>query len=377
MQVEQFLWTTEGWASTPNYETGKGPQLVFAFGDRHLLESEQAYNELRKCFPNAQIALSSTSGQIHGTEVVDKELVVSALRFEKTQINVAQASIFETPDAEQLGQKLCDLLPHEGLRHVIVLSDGQHINGSALVRGIVRSLPEGINVTGGLAGDGDRFEKTLVGLNATPKEGAVLAIGLYGNSLSVGYGSLGGWEPFGPVRQVTRSENNVLYELDGRSALDLYKEYLGDQAKGLPGTALRFPLALQKTKDSEPVVRTILAVDEDTHSMTFAGEMPTGSRVQLMRASYDNLIQGATKAAASSQQYGVTNPQFVICVSCVGRRIVLGQRTEEEVEEVQGVLGDQARITGFYSYGEIAPFSKAEHSQLHNQTMTITTLSEV
>lgn len=376
MQVEQFQWTPKGWASEPKFEPGKEPQLVFAFGERHLLDSEQVYEELHKSFPEAKIALSSTSGQIQGTEVIDEELVVTALRFEKTQVNAVQANIFEITDAEELGEKLCDMLPHEGLRHVIVLSDGQHINGSALVRGFVKSLPKEVGVTGGLAGDGDRFEKTLVGLNSSPKEGIVLAIGLYGTSLSVGYGSLGGWETFGPVRQVTKSENNVLFELDGRSALDLYKEYLGDQAKGLPGSGLRFPLALQKSKDSPAVVRTILAVDEDTHSMTFAGEMPTGSQVQLMRASYDNLIQGASKAAVNSQQCGAANPQFAICVSCVGRRIVLGQRTEEEVEEVQGILGDQTKITGFYSYGEIAPFSKEQTSQLHNQTMTITTLSE-
>jgi hypothetical protein len=140
-------------------------------------------------------------------------------------------------------------------------------------------------VTGGLAGDGDRFQQTWIITDGTPHSGFVCAAGLYGEQIRIGHGSMGGWDIFGPERTVTRSDGNVLYELDGRPALELYKEYLGERASGLPATGLLFPLSLRTdSSNGESIVRTILAVDEESQSMTFAGDIPEGARAQLMKA---------------------------------------------------------------------------------------------
>jgi len=251
------------------------------------------------------------------------------------------------------------------------------VNGSELAKGLNSRLPQEIAVTGGLAGDGTRFERTLVGLDVPPAEGGVVAIGFYGDSLRVGFGSEGGWFPFGPEREITRAEGNVLYELDGQSALSLYKNYLGDEADGLPGSALRFPLCIA-TGGDRPLVRTILSIDEDAQSMTFAGDMPIGARARLMHATYDALVGGANTAADDSVRIGsIAAPDLAVCVSCVGRKIVMGQRTDEEIEAIRECVGDGAVVTGFYSYGELAPFAGFRQCELHNQTMTITLLKEV
>jgi hypothetical protein len=200
---------------------------------------------------------------------------------------------------------------------------------------------------------------------------------LYGSRLKVGFGSLGGWDSFGPERVVTRSKANVLYELDGRSALGLYRQYLGEQANGLPATGLLFPLSIRTRADETPVVRTILSIDEEAQSLTFAGDIPEGAYARLMNANFDRLIAGAAGAARTSYQaIGSTAPGLAILISCVGRKLVLKQRIEEEVEAVRKVLGAHAVLTGFYSYGEISPFTPGARCELHNQTMTITTLSE-
>jgi hypothetical protein len=264
----------------------------------------------------------------------------------------------------------------EGLVHVFVLSDGQRVNGSELVAGIQERLPHGVSITGGMAGDGTRFEQTLVGLDSAPSEGSVVAVALYGPSLHVGYGSMGGWDSFGPDRVITRSNGNILYELDGQSALDLYKRYLGDLAAQLPGSALLFPLAIRTSESRTLVVRTILSINEKESSMTFAGDMPEGAYARLMMANFDRLIDGATTAALECEALGSATPDLAILISCVGRRLVLGPRTEEEIESVRHVLGAGAVLTGFYSYGEISPFTRSTRCELHNQTMTITTLSE-
>jgi hypothetical protein len=232
-----------------------------------------------------------------------------------------------------------------------------------------------MTITGGLAGDGARFEKTLVVLDGAPEERRVAAIGFYGSRLKVGFASLGGWDPFGPERLITRSKGNVLYELDGQSALKLYKSYLGKHAHGLPASGLLYPLSLRPEPDGSAVVRTILSVDDKEQSLTFAGDVPQGRYARLMKANFDRLVDGASGAARCCHN-AAGSADLAILISCVGRKLVLRQRIEEEVEGVRDVLGAKTVLAGFYSYGEISPFASGAKCELHNQTMTITALSE-
>jgi hypothetical protein len=205
----------------------------------------------------------------------------------------------------------------------------------------------------------------------------IVAVGLYGPDLQIGYGSLGGWDVFGPVRLITRSRGNVLYELDGQSALALYKRYLGEQAGDLPASGLLFPLSVRARDSDKGVVRTILGVSDTDDSMTFAGDIPEGAYAQLMRANFDRLVDGAIGAArVSAAAIGPAPPDCALLISCVGRKMVLQQRVEEEIEGVRDVVGSKAVLAGFYSYGEISPFTPTARCELHNQTMTVTTLSE-
>lgn len=112
--------------------------------------------------------------------------------------------------------------------------------------------------------------------------------------------------------------------------------------------------------------------------MTFAGDIPQGSYVRLMKANFERLVDGATGAAnMSTQSIGSFTPELAILISCVGRKLVLKQRVEEEVESVKQALGEKTVITGFYSYGEICPVAPTEKQcELHNQTMTITIFAE-
>lgn len=377
MRVIQRTWTeANGWHNGPP-AAADGAQLVLLFGGTKQISEARWMAELRKACPAAHVFGCSTAGEIAGTSVSDDAVVATAVTFERTPIKLAHVRLSDVKDSTDAGARLATSLPQQGLRHVFVISDGAKVNGSELVRGLLAALPPGVQVTGGLAGDGARFERTLIVAGDTPIEGSVGAIGLYGDAIKVGYGSLGGWDPFGPERAVTRSEGNVLFELDGRPALELYKSYLGEHASGLPATGLLFPLQIRRKGDAETLVRTILAVDEATGSMTFAGDVPTGATAQLMKANFDRLVDGASGAAKTSAlTLAGSRPELAILISCVGRKLVLKQRTEEEVEAVEEVLGAGTPMTGFYSYGEICPAAPNANCQLHNQTMTITTFSE-
>ena len=376
MRVEQQHWSSKGSWEGSVEKRCRDAQLVMVFGATSRIRDAALWSELRAKWPSARIVACSTAGEIAETSVRDDSVVATAIQFERSRAMVASVKLDEVQGSFDAGRALAEQLDPRGLRHVFVLSDGLAVNGSDLVLGLCMGLPGDVAVTGGLAGDGSRFEQTLVGLDELPNGARVVALGLYGKSLQVGFGSLGGWDPFGPERVVTRARGAVLYELDGQPALELYKRYLGDHAAQLPASGLLFPLTVRQG-DAEPVVRTILSVDEREQSVTFAGEIREGSHGRLMRANFDRLVGGATGAARTCDgALRGKGADVAFLISCVGRKLVLQQRVEEEVEAVREVLGARPVLTGFYSYGEISPFTPSARCELHNQTMTITTLLE-
>ena len=319
----------------------------------------------------------STCGEIVGDTVVDGSVIATVVDFEHTRLRTASATISEAKSSYAVGEELARQLKDASLRHVFVLSDGLNVNGSDLARGLASGVPGGVSITGGLSGDGTDFAETWVITDGAAGPQRAAALGLYGDRLRVGYASMGGWQPFGPLRTITRAEGNVLYELDGRSALDLYKTYLGDHAAELPASGLLFPIVVTEEQGGEGVVRTVLSVNEQEKSMTFAGDIPQGGTAQLMKTKVDDLVDGATAAAETSLTgLGGRRPDLALLVSCVGRKLVMKQRVEEEVEAIRDVFGADSKIAGFYSYGELCPFSQGEECRLHNQTMTITAFAE-
>ena len=336
--------------------------LVLAFASPAYRDRADVFAALAAAYPRSTLIGCSSAGEIEGAELHDDSVTVAVIRFASTRVRRA-----ETP--------IADALRDDDLRAVIVFSDGLATNGTELVRGLASRLPAQVVVTGGLAADGDRFAHTWVVTSDGPRANAVVAAGLYGDRLCATHGSQGGWDVFGPTRVVTAATGSVLYALDGRPALALYKEYLGERAAGLPGSALLFPLAVRDPAGSaDGVVRTVLAVDEASQSLRFAGDIPLGHHAQLMRANFDRLILGAQAAALSALPLH-PGPVLSLAISCVGRRLVLGARTEEELEVTLEPHAAGSKQIGFYAYGEISPRANGR-SDLHNQTMTILALSE-
>jgi hypothetical protein len=353
------------------------PQLFLLFVSPTYDDPDGFLHLLHEAYPNASLFGCSTAGEILGNHVQDATVALTAIRFEKTTFRQVEVDLEEVRgNSCKAGKEVLKRLNHDSLRHILILSDGLNVNGAELVKGLHDDLPEGVHVTGGLAGDGPDFKDTFIVSGNRRSSRKIVALGLYGSDLQIGFGSKGGWDSFGIERLVTRSQDNILYELDGQPALELYKSFLGDKAKDLPGSGLLFPLSMRQHEDKAPVVRTILAVNEEDQSLTFAGNIPENSYVRLMKANVDRIINGAEQSAMITRNGSEVDTQLAILISCVGRRLVMKQLVEEEVEAVNEVLGDQVYSTGFYSYGEIAPFDQSSPCELHNQTMTITTFAE-
>jgi len=378
MRIETIRYdSSRGWSLPKFPEMDSDSTLVLGFGSSKAIEGNLPLEELMTAYPGSHILGCSTAGEILGTTISDDSLAVAVCRFSHTPLRSTSVPIENSADSFSVGVRIAKELATPDLRGVLVLSDGTNVNGSDLVGGLNSILPASVITTGGLAGDGDRFQKTWVLDHRNAMSSRISAVGFYGDRVVIGHGSKGGWDIFGPERLVTRSLGNVLFEIDGHPALELYKKYLGDLATGLPANALLFPLSLRRGgAEAARLVRTILSIDDKAGSMTFAGDIPQGSLVQFMRANFDRLVDGAMEAAQLAKRSRAhVGHTLAIAISCVGRRLVLGDRAEEEVEAVAEVLPEDTRVIGFYSYGELSPYENGR-CELHNQTMTLTTLSE-
>ena len=376
IKSHSFRWLPDAGFTEHPATSSISPSLVIVFASADLAGVwREPLRSLAEHYPDATIIGCSSAGGILGETVHDGALVGLAIQFEHTRQKVVSSPLTDT-DATKAAQLIAAELLAPDLKHVFVLSDGVAVNGSEIATGLHEQLGDGVLVTGGLAGDEARFEKTFTFHNQTLQDGGLVVLGLYGERIRVGHGSMGGWDPFGPMRRVTRSKGNQLFELDNSSALELYRRYLGPYAEDLPASGLKFPLSIRATDDAPELVRTLLAIDDERGGMMFAGDIPEGSWARLMRANFDRLVDGSQNAASISRRcLADLRPQLAILISCVGRKLVLGDRIGEEVEVVRDVIGDEAALLGFYSYGELCPASRG-HCELHNQTMTITTLAE-
>ncbi|OIQ20169.1 MAG: histidine kinase [Flavobacterium sp. MedPE-SWcel] len=351
--------------------------LVLVFGNRFLLEDKNVLSDIRNEFPYEDLVFGSTAGEIINVDVVEESVTVLAIEFEKSSFVVKRDSILEhNKDTLSLGTSLSNQMPKEGLKHLFIVSEGSFMSGTSLIKGFENGFDESIPMTGGLCGDDTRFEKTLASYKEDPKEGEIILIGFYGDSLEISFASHGGWLGFGPERIITKSDGNVLYEIDDKPALELYKKYLGDKVEKLAESTLFYPLNVIAPGRKDAVVRTILSIDTENQTMVFADDIPENSRVQLMMASADGISQGAYNATKLAMKDRTKKPQLALPVTCIGRKLVLNQRMEEEAELIRQLVGEDTAIAGFYSYGEIAPFFGNTSCEFHNQTMTLTLISE-
>ena len=354
------------------------PHLITVFGAPAFFEDSRFVHSLQDAYPDACLLGCSTAGEISADGVTEEDCILTGVEFANSRVTQASAVLASMNDSFDAGSRIGAQLVQPGLKAIIVFAPGISINGSALVDGMVQRVGDEVPITGGLAADGGAFARTWTLRSQGASTTDIVAIGLHGDALEFAHGSFGGWKPFGPVRQVTRCEGNVLYEIDSEPALAVYQRYLGEHARDLPASGLLFPFAIVDAEGNEAgPIRTILGVDRDAGSLTLAGAVDAGSYLKLMHADTDRLVGGATTAAEATRKMRLASgSSLAVLVSCIGRKLVMGKRVGEEVAAVGRVLGQGSTLTGFYSYGEISPRASSRVCGLHNQTMTISWFGE-
>ena len=248
MKTAQYIWKDNNWELNSEQKDLK-PQICLLFGTRENFEEEDLYYKaLKERFPDSDIIAASTAGNIISDQLLDDVIIATCIELEKTEVK-SKLFEFNNKAGKELGLDIGNYFKADDLSYMLVLS-AVGINAGKLLDGINEVIQGSAGISGGVAGDNTKFEKTYVGLNENIGEKKIVVIGFYGNNLVTKHGSQGGWDVFGPKRKVTKCEGNVLYELDNRPVLDLYKEYLGPKAAELPASALYYPFTIIGTKEA-------------------------------------------------------------------------------------------------------------------------------
>ncbi len=350
---------------------------VLLFSSLKEDELRLALEPLYEAYPGAHIVGCSTSGEIYKDEIFDHTISAMVLKFEKSSIVSAHIDADLDDDAYEIGKKLGDTLQANELRHLFVLSGGWQFDGTKLVEGIQSALPIGVTISGGVAGDDSGTMESWVLYGKNIGHGKIAALAFFGESIHIGTGCEGGWDKLGLDRIVTKAENKKIFTLDDKPALSIYKLYLGEKAKELPGSALLFPLAILDPDGNPGKIRSVMDINEEEQSLLLNDSFKEGDLVSLMSGNLKRLVDGAYNAAsrASASLPKQSEESAIIAISCIGRRQMMQRRTEEELMEISEVFDDKTQMIGFYSHGEISPGLESL-SSLHNQTMTITLIGE-
>jgi hypothetical protein len=324
-----------------------------------------------------QIIGCSTSGEISSSGLSINSAVLGGIASDCLDFEIVTVQGLKK-DSEAAGRQLAESFSSTP-RLLQIFSDGLTGNGCAILRGIANVFGDSVPVNGGAAGDNGEFVKTLQFCRDRVYSDAVCGIAFYGD-FRLGIGVQSGWAPIGLSKQVTRACGNIVFELNGEPALDVYERFLGQHAKKLPAIGVEYPLGFLKSSADKNqadhyILRATMSVDRAKRSILFAGEIPEGAIVNMTCGDKTSILEAAGTAAREAiSGIGNATPEIIFCYSCMARKIVLGRRTEEEITRIRAEFDSRIPMIGFYTYGEFCPVGRKSSNYMHNETVTLSVL---
>lgn len=368
-----------GWSSSfPDIDSER--TLIVVFGECETQQQWKPIEELISNYPLSHIVGCSSNAVFHDGQLLRSALSVGIIQFRDSEIKTATSVIEGFDDCHEAGVRIAAQLNDADLKGVLLFSDGRTTDATAIVKGLQELLPPDVTIAGGLSGgiiaDGRVASWVLIDGRIAPM--SVCAVGLIGSTLEVVPATGGGWAPIGKECHTTRSHHRTLFELDGLPAADVYRECVrnsGVTTDDFP--VVNYPIAVKTEGLETQIVRDIYKIDDENKSLILASDIPENSVVRVMNCTDEEILDGVDEVVDRLRNKTILpeSNALSICVSCMGRKVVMGELTSEESRILYGRLGQGISQVGFYAFGEISTMSHgAPH--VHNQTITLILIRE-
>ncbi len=283
---------------------------------------------------------------------------------------------------DSLGEKLLNGFTGSHRNLGIILSDGMIKEESVFIQGIQERLGSSFPLIGGSASDNLSFSKTYTYFNQEITNDSACGI-ILGGKMSFGWGTKHGWKPLGKPRQVTRSQANIVYEIDGEPAAKIYQDYLAvdiEQLKnGLRRISIFYPIGIRLSGEKEYLLRNVHSINEEG-ALAFQGNVPQDSQIRLMIGTKESCLAAAAEALEEvKSRVSGKKINFALIFDSVSRYILMGRNAKDELEVIKNSLGQDTPFFGLYTLGEQAPLGADNYfgrTYFHNQTITVLGIGE-
>ena len=337
----------------------------------HQLVLDKIYEK----WPDLQLIGCTADGEFSSEcDYVEDSLVLTL--FVSKNINIV-SGFFDntsTDPSKEYSQVLSEAVSRLGQKPklCILFSDVLKTNGETVMEQITMLTEGKLPIVGGISADSWRFDECKQFFNNISSATISPFLLLAGEfDFSVGMDS--GWEPIGEIGTVTKSEGNVLYEINHKPALEFYRDILGENTK----PTLELPIALYDEFGSFRFMRTTFEnYDRNTGAVTYLGNVPMNYKVRITMVNRESILAGAKSSIDQAIRTFPPNelPVIALCFTCSARRVLLGTRTIEESQIVREKIGDRIKFSGFYTYGEFCPISTKLFNEFHNETFVVVLL---
>lgn len=323
--------------------------------------------QIQQAFPEIELVGGTTDGEISSVLEFQQDSLTLMLFCSDTieiragmgrdvSVNVAAAT------HQAVTQATAKLLTIPQL--CLTIPESLTTSSVSILEGLKQALGAEVPIFGGLTADQGRFEQTYQ-FHQTEVLSDAVPVLLFAGSLQFSHGVASGWTPIGRKGNVTRVDKNVVYEIDGKSALDFYLRSLGGL---LPSS--EYPLAVFEEDEQSHCMRAPSGVyDPASGSVTFFGDVPLNAIVQITETDPERILTASRISMQNAlDAYPGQEPAAALFFSCTSRRQILGTRTQDEYQRVKGCLSQPLPSCGFYTNGEIAPLRRGGETRFHNET---------
>lgn len=337
--------------------------ILFAAVD---FDRELILQEIDRAFPDIELIGCTTDGELSSVlEFQQDSIVLTVFYGEGVEIRAAVGRNI-SQDPEGIARATAAAVKREfnlPIRLAIALPESLTTSAVSILRGLEAGLGDNIPLFGGAAAEPREVQRTYQFYKTEVFSDAVPIL-LFAGDIQFSHGLASGWQPMGKRSQITKVDKNIIYEIDGKPALDFYHHYLNDYK---PDSA--YPLAVFPPGEERFFLRGAISYDLEEGSVKVSGDVPEQSIVQITDTTLEDVVNASAASFAEAwKNYAGTEPKAALCFSCAWRRWVMGTRANEEYQALAPALQDKIPASGFYTYGEVAPLQDNGQTFFHNTT---------